>query len=80
MFEGQYLYNIGFIGAFDSSRMNVKAGSIKEAKRIFARYHGIDTTVNIVAKKHNVTSLNEDCKKWMTSYYADRPEEYKKKI
>ena len=80
MFEGKYIYNIGFIGAFDSTRINVVAGSVKEAKKIFADYHGIVVSRQIIARKHDVISLNEDCRKQLSSYYAKHPEGYREKV
>jgi hypothetical protein len=58
MFEGQFIYNIGFIQT-DKSNVNVCAHSVKEAKTIFAKFHGIEVSSYIKNKKHNVKSLND---------------------
>ena len=67
------VYNIGFIGAFDSSRRNVRAYTAKEAKEHFSNTFGGDIGY-IIAKKHDVISLNDHrhCIDW---YDADNHKE-----
>lgn len=52
------IYNIGFIGCFDSSRRNVRAYTAKEAKEYFCTIFG-GSLGYVVAKHHDVVSLND---------------------
>lgn len=52
------IYNVGYIGAFDSTRRNVRAYTAKEAKEYFAKTFGGSVTY-CIAKKHDVVSLND---------------------
>ena len=67
------VYNIGFIGAFDSSRRNVRAYTAKEAKEHFAKVFG-GSAGYIIARHHDVISLNDHrhCIDW---YDADNGKE-----
>ena len=75
MFEGQFIYNIGVIQT-DKENKNVCAHSVKEAKEIYAKFHGIIVSPYIKNKKHNVKSLNDP--RFMIDAYT-APEEWKKK-
>ena len=59
MSKGGY-YLIGFIGTNDFRR--VSAHSVKEAKTLFAQYHHIQVSAQIVAHKWTVEYLNNDSK------------------
>ena len=75
MFEGKFVYNIGVIQT-DKENKNICACSVKEAKEIYAKFHGITVSSYIKNKKHNVKSLNDP------RFYIDAytlPEEWKKK-
>lgn len=52
------IYNIGFIGAFDSSRRNVRAKNSREAKEHFQKVYGGNIGY-IIARHHDVVSLND---------------------
>ena len=67
------VYNIGFVGAFDSTRRNVRAYSAKEAKSLFCAVFG-GPVGYAIARHHDATSLNDrrHCIDW---YDADRPAE-----
>lgn len=67
------VYNVGFVGSFDSSRRNVRAYTVKEAKHFFcAVFGGIPGYV--IVRHHDVVSLNDHrhCIDW---YDADNGEE-----
>ena len=57
-YTGRYVYNIGFIQS-EKSNVKVCAYSVKEAKEIFAKFHGVIVSSYIKNKKHNVKSLND---------------------
>ena len=75
MFEGQFIYNIGVVQT-DKENINVCARSVKEAKKIYAKFHGISLSSYIVNKKHNVKSVNDE--RFFISDNTD-PETWKKK-
>ena len=52
------VYNIGFVGAFDSTRRNVRAYSAKEAKGFFCAVFG-GSVGYAIARHHDSTSLND---------------------
>jgi hypothetical protein len=52
------VYNVGFIGAFDSSRRNVRAYTSKEAKEHFRAVFG-GSAGYVVCRHHDVVSLND---------------------
>jgi len=52
------VYNVGYIGAFTSSRRNVRAYTVKEAKEHFANTFG-GSIGYCVAIKHDAISLND---------------------
>jgi hypothetical protein len=51
------IYLIGFIGGSD--RRRVRAHSVKEAKELFAQYHGIKVSGYIVASKWTAEMMNK---------------------
>ena len=51
------VYNVGFTGAFDSSRRNVSAHSSKEAKEYFSSVFG--GRGSVICRHHDVVSLND---------------------
>ena len=53
------IYNVGIIGNFEGTRRKVEARSMKEAKKIFADYVGVNVSSYIVARAHDVVSLND---------------------
>ena len=64
--EKEYkIYNTGFVGAFDSTRRNVKAYTSREAKEYFQKVYG-GNAGHIICKKHDVISLNDSrhCIDW----------------
>ena len=52
------VYNIGFVGAFDSTRRNVRAYSAKEAKGFFCTVFG-GSVGYAIARHHDSASLND---------------------
>ena len=52
------IYNVGYRGAFDSSRRNVRAYTSKEAKTLFAQTFGGDPA-RVICRHHDVVSLND---------------------
>jgi len=51
------VYLIGFIGTSDRRRVHAK--SVKEAKQLFAQYHGIEVSGYIVAQKWTAETMNK---------------------
>jgi hypothetical protein len=74
MYSGQFIYNIGVIQT-DKQNVNVCAHSVKEAKEIYAKFHGIIVSPYIKNKKHNVHSLND--RRFYIDSYTD-PETWRK--
>ncbi len=70
------VYNVGYIGTFDSSRRNVRAYTAKEAKEHFCAVFG-GSLGYVVAKHHDVVSLNDHrhCIDW---YDAENGKEMSK--
>ena len=71
--KGPVIYLIGFIGTDNFYR--VRANSVKEAKTIFAKYHNIQVSSYIVAKKWTAEMMNKyigDGRKTIDSYYAEK--------
>lgn len=58
------IYNIGFIQNFETTRKNVVARTVKEAKMKFAASNNVSMSSYIVAKKHDVVSLNDHTRLW----------------
>jgi len=75
MYSGKFVYNIGVIQT-DKENKNVCAYSVKEAKEIYAKFHGIIVSSYIKNKKHNVKSLNDP--RFFIDAYTD-PETWQKK-
>jgi len=71
--KGPIIYLIGFIGTDNFYR--VRANRVKEAKNIFAQYHNIQVSAQIVAKKWTAEMMNKyigDGKLTIDPYRAEK--------